>query len=325
MIIYGLSVIIYFSYVNMQKKYITHEITDAYTDIKYDLAKNSLLWLSSRKYRNDIPNLVRYITVNYNKVNGCKYIDQFSLHEIRGAICYDNSQLAIITYILANDWISIIIDNFNKTYYTPFSILNDEVHDIRTINKKIYIEAYYNLIYTFIIAMLLSFMYMSLVLVYKAILNSNNTDILTGLKRRDLFEKRLINSYGGNVILIDIDYFKKINDKYGHYFGDIVIREVSKRISLFFRKNDLCFRWGGEEFLIYLPISVSHKRIYMIAEKILDDISRYKIDNINVTVSIGITLTNDKKISFSELYRKADNALYESKKLGRNRITAIGD
>ncbi|PSX45954.1 GGDEF domain-containing protein, partial [Photobacterium kishitanii] len=139
--------------------------------------------------------------------------------------------------------------------------------------------------------------------------------------RKDyLNEKNLINC----IIVIDIDFFKKVNDTYGHQVGDLVIAEVSNRIRNTIRKTDVGVRWGGEEFVILLDGVINISDLNVKLEKLLKIISDKKIEDINVTISIGAFLSSNS-IMLSEAFKYADDALYQSKMAGRNKYTIFTD
>lgn len=149
------------------------------------------------------------------------------------------------------------------------------------------------------------------------------TDPLTKLENRRSIAKFFDQDIKGAFILLsDIDNFKSINDTYGHDCGDLVLKTVSKEIKNNLREEDRVGRWGGEEFLIILPgTSIDEGRI--IAEKIRSSIEnlaiKYNNNSIPVTMTFGsaeynITDSADKVIML------ADNALYEGKSQGKNRV-----
>ncbi|PTB31232.1 GGDEF domain-containing protein, partial [Photobacterium phosphoreum] len=109
---------------------------------------------------------------------------------------------------------------------------------------------------------------------------------------------------------------------YGHQVGDIVLKEVSERIRHFISKSDIGIRWGGEEFVILLgeEIDINHLKIKL--NELLHTISDIKICNIDVTISIGSFLSPNK-IILVNAFKSADEALYESKRTGRNKYTVI--
>ena len=126
-----------------------------------------------------------------------------------------------------------------------------------------------------------------------------------------------------SLLFIDIDDFKMINDKYGHMVGDLVLKNVARHILLSVRDNDLVFRYGGEEFAVILP-STDYAMAYQIAERVREDIAGYIHEkdtlNINVTVSIGISVYPDDADSVRDLISTSDKALYRAKETGKNKV-----
>ena len=127
-------------------------------------------------------------------------------------------------------------------------------------------------------------------------------------------------------MMLDLDYFKKINDEYGHPVGDIVLKEVSKTIESTIRDSDFAARYGGEEFAVVLP-ETELRGAAILAERLRKVIEQLEIDTngcrIDVTVSVGVTCYHPStaKIAKSEIFTQADNALYNSKNKGRNMIS----
>lgn len=155
------------------------------------------------------------------------------------------------------------------------------------------------------------------------------TDPLTGLYNRRNFdntlEREFLRSkrYGGNLTLaiIDIDFFKKINDTYGHLCGDYILKEVAYLILDNFRKTDLVFRYGGEEFVAILTeTSLEHAGIPMerLRKKIESSLFEFNGEKIRVTISAGVSTNNVE--TTSEFLDNADKALYSAKENGRNRV-----
>ncbi len=130
-----------------------------------------------------------------------------------------------------------------------------------------------------------------------------------------------------SLMMIDVDSFKQINDKYGHIVGDKVLKHVSKIIKTNTRVFDICCRFGGDEFVVILP-DANEEQAKLIGERIIDKLKEcplilYENDIkfINATISVGIAeWQNDMNIA--EFSKCADAALYNSKIDGRNRITS---
>lgn len=127
------------------------------------------------------------------------------------------------------------------------------------------------------------------------------------------------------LLMIDIDYFKNINDNFSHLEGDMVLKEIGNILLSpeYFRSNDVRARFGGEEFIIMLP-ETNANNAKVLAERIRETIAGIKFNTKNgqlfhVTISIGISEFNAGDESFERLIRNADLALYEAKKQGRNR------
>jgi diguanylate cyclase (GGDEF)-like protein len=160
----------------------------------------------------------------------------------------------------------------------------------------------------------------------------SNHDSLTGLLNRRSFgiqvaeKMRIITETKkmAALILLDIDYFKEINDKFGHPIGDIVLKEVSYILLEYIKTNDLVTRWGGEEYLIFL-FQTSIDEAYALANNI-----RLAIENkviiadkfkVHITTSFGISILKDNfSNSFDISYKAADAALYQAKNQGRNKV-----
>ena len=123
-------------------------------------------------------------------------------------------------------------------------------------------------------------------------------------------------------LIIDIDYFKKVNDEYGHNAGDQVLKEIAKIIQSCMRNIDTIARWGGEEFIALLP-ETGKENALQAAQRILEAISDHKFSGIpnKITVSIGVASVPEPSVDTAEkLIHAADLALYEAKAKGRNRI-----
>lgn len=172
---------------------------------------------------------------------------------------------------------------------------------------------------------------------YIEVLEYATLDALTGYNNRHQFEKRLKETTSSAkrknqplcCIMSDIDFFKKVNDTYGHAVGDCVLKTVAKTIKKELRESDIPSRYGGEEFIFLLPQTsldealVVAKRLRKAVENKKINIEEYKIDNvkeINVTISIGVSEFNKADKTPESLYEHADSALYQAKETGRNKV-----
>ena len=120
------------------------------------------------------------------------------------------------------------------------------------------------------------------------------------------------------VIVVDIDFFKNINDTYGHAFGDEVLQNFSNLLLKNRREHDIIARFGGEEFVLILP-DIEESDAFKVAETLREDIENSKINDISITVSIGICMNKNSKNVFDTLFKQADLALYDAKNSGRNK------
>lgn len=156
-------------------------------------------------------------------------------------------------------------------------------------------------------------------------------DQLTGLYNRvmlnDFIEKQFAylirNQSPCCLVMLDLDHFKSINDEYGHPVGDAVLAGIGKRLSERLRKSDMAFRYGGEEFLVILPqdnLQQAKDLFEQIRTAIQDDSIGGLLEG-TVTVSIGITELASQGDTAEAAINRADQALYESKHQGRNRVT----
>jgi len=128
-----------------------------------------------------------------------------------------------------------------------------------------------------------------------------------------------------SLLMLDIDYFKKYNDRFGHTAGDIVLKSISASISEFLKEaNPIICRFGGEEFCIILPRK-DKKEADLLAEGLLKKVEETKVvlrrQETNITVSIGVATFPEDAGSEDELILKADKAMYLAKQNGRNRVT----
>ncbi|MCX7988908.1 MAG: GGDEF domain-containing protein [Thermodesulfovibrio sp.] len=123
------------------------------------------------------------------------------------------------------------------------------------------------------------------------------------------------------VLMLDIDNFKKINDKYGHSIGDVVLKEIAKSLKKSVKSYDEVIRYGGEEFLVIL-YRCEEKYLPIIGDRLRNEIKKIKIsgyESLNVTVSIGACIYNSEENLYNAI-DKADKAMYQAKKEGKDRV-----
>lgn len=155
-------------------------------------------------------------------------------------------------------------------------------------------------------------------------------DPLTGLLNRQALETRfeelrqqaLLADAPIGLVLFDLDHFKQVNDVHGHDAGDRLLREIAYEVRKSLRKFELIYRVGGEEFLVLLPGS-SEADGELTAERLRAAVEGVRLQgDIGVTASFGVSCGGGEQIDFVDLYRRADEALYEAKRGGRDRVIA---
>lgn len=162
----------------------------------------------------------------------------------------------------------------------------------------------------------------------------STTDSLTGIANRRYVEDQLVEEWRRctrsatplSAVMLDVDYFKKYNDHYGHQQGDVCLKAIAEKMAEFCRRpGDVCARYGGEEFLILLP-ETSSKMAFEIANDVCKAVADMQLPHVEsphkiATVSIGVaTVIPEAGKHYEQLLRQADIALYEAKGNGRNQV-----
>jgi diguanylate cyclase (GGDEF)-like protein len=162
------------------------------------------------------------------------------------------------------------------------------------------------------------------------------TDELTRLPNRRAFTKRLqdeisrTSRYGSSLVLalIDLDHFKSINDNFGHFAGDEILRYYSHNILTAFRQNDLVARYGGEEFAVVFPntsIEGAYKALLKVLKRANESFMVFEQQNIHLpSFSSGLVIYKSGE-SLESFVARADDALYSAKNAGRNQIEVVSE
>jgi diguanylate cyclase (GGDEF)-like protein len=174
---------------------------------------------------------------------------------------------------------------------------------------------------------------------YAETLKHATMDALTGLNNRRQLEHRIKQEIANAkrqslplcAIMMDVDFFKNVNDTYGHIAGDAVLKELAEIIKKTIRESDIAARYGGEEFSILLPMTTM-KDAACVAERLRSAVERTTINclnekgeiatSLNITISIGVYQYKETD-SDKELYEKADKGLYKAKSTGRNKVVLV--
>ena len=225
--------------------------------------------------------------------------------------------------------------NLIKTKYIPelnlYLSVEAKVNNLMKDVKKVF---YFTLILSLAITIIVTLIILFIIKKYhKKLTFLAEHDTLTSLTNRRIFEEKLNqflllikrNHQPLSLVFLDVDDFKKINDSFGHHVGDLVLKRTASILNTHIRKSDIVSRWGGEEFIIAL-IDTDIEEAKVIAEKLRlsleKDYTLNSLINSNVTASLGISQASEQD-TIESLLQRADEAMYTSKKEGKNMVSYI--
>ncbi|HHH72655.1 MAG TPA: GGDEF domain-containing protein, partial [Sulfuricurvum sp.] len=157
-------------------------------------------------------------------------------------------------------------------------------------------------------------------------------DTLTGIFNRREFDRIVAEEFERSsrynrpmsVILMDIDHFTLVTDTYGHQAGDVALKGLAKFIQGHIRRHDFFARWGGEEFAI-LATETTAAEAAQLAEKLRIQLQQQRFGSVGqITVSFGVAQIDESVETFGALFKQVDEALYQAKEAGRNRVQVYG-
>jgi diguanylate cyclase (GGDEF)-like protein len=219
-------------------------------------------------------------------------------------------------------WISVaypIVEN-NKTV----AIIGADISNQLDINMQMNLKNFTEFFFWILILSILWFILLYIMTLYfRRKYYEGYKDPLTQIYHRKYLYDILIKKLGRDyqLFMIDIDFFKKVNDTYGHNVGDYILQEVSNRMQLLIRDEDSLIRYGGEEFLIYTT-QLNPTQCLDFAQRIRESIAKtpikYKEIECQITISIGVNAKASSTEKFDDMLKKADDALYKAKLAGRN-------
>lgn len=293
----------------MKKQVVDEKVWQEEAEINYSTVEFSDSYYIDNLTKNDISfNSIKNI-IEYEKIDELMEKDlSFNLRSKYNGIDYCNGFLSIRN-----------VENEPVAYL----IFSDRCHEIYDLNQS---HMYKILLYGFL--WLLTVIIIVIIVQNRIKIEKiTNLDKLTDAYNRNLLFKNLqneINLYkknkqGFSILLLDVDDFKQINDEYGHIIGDQVLKIIVDIIKNVIDKKGSVFRYGGDEFLIILS-SCSKKESINIAQKIIDQVNSFNIiENEQIKLSLGLVQYSEKYHNIKEIITEADNNLYQSKKLGKNR------
>ncbi len=153
----------------------------------------------------------------------------------------------------------------------------------------------------------------------------SETDSLTGCLNRNAYEQIMAHATHQpqphfSLIMLDIDYFKRVNDTFGHDAGDTVLRSVTQIVRSHLQHQLKFFRWGGEEFVIYCP-DMSLMEAAGLADLLRQSVAEAEIlEDYTVTISLGVARWRQRHDTLQDIFQRLDGALYQAKQQGRNRV-----
>ncbi|WP_346944587.1 diguanylate cyclase [Clostridium sp.] len=167
------------------------------------------------------------------------------------------------------------------------------------------------------------------------LLNKAEHDGLTGMYNRetakdmvtDYLKTSANNGYKSAFIIFDIDYFKNVNDKFGHVSGDKVLKKISDTVKSLCREDDILSRIGGDEFIVFMKNISDETTVMIKAREMVQTLNYYYKDNgeeMNISISMGIAFSSSENNTYETLYESADKALYKAKGNGRNGYSVFG-
>lgn len=294
----------------------------------------------------------RIVKLELNSIDTKEYVqnidaifNEFLVEEKYRLVSNKMEQFVLKVGILRNEW--DILKELIQNYHNTKDEINKEklivqseyiwnlAEDALSTVSRISLEKTYMLNNTFFI-FLIDFILILFVIFYinkkirKKLEVLSTIDVLTNTKNRNMynedleFELELNKRYKNNTayIMLDIDYFKNINDTYGHDVGDLVLKELTDILQETIRKTDVLYRIGGEEFVIFAKV-VKEDKLEYLANKIREKVEKYEpLIGQKFTISLGATMfrIDDTKES---IFKRADEALYMSKNAGRNKVTVV--
>ncbi len=273
---------------------------------------------------------VIYLLLEANLIEMHKEVNSFGL-----AIYGSMSLIMLISLFVVQKIVSIkevyfyLSAGFSFAYISLFIRTVEAIH-IYPLEKVYVFEDLFRLVgFGFVVAAIIKWIKHDED-IKKELLALASIDDLTGVMNRRVFDMELKRDFANakrynkplSLITIDLDKFKDINDKHGHFFGDLVLKMFAKEVSATLREGDIFSRWGGDEFCIILH-ETSGKNAMKVAEKI-----RFAVKNIHVktdsepiyfTISLGVTELHTDDSDPMVLIDRADKALYQAKDAGRDK------
>jgi len=310
------------------------EVIDSITNVENILSKQTSLSQLKMQYRIAIVNLK---SKTYFKLG--HYQKAYELQELRLSL---NKVWRDKEHVQSVAEIRLALEAKEADIHKQVLENNRKLQEVELLDaeKKQKQQKFY-LLSIAVVALVFAWLLIKLIQGQRKLHKASSTDMLTGIANRrklmrnakKLLQQAKTKKSNMSVIMIDIDNFKKVNDQFGHNVGDKVLRKVVELGEGFMRKTDVFGRFGGEEFIAFLP-NTSTAQATMIAERFRASVEEYswQIDHDSptpfiTTISIGVASSADinmsEKYDLTALINQADSLLYQAKEQGRNKVCSL--
>lgn len=289
-------------------------------EMDYELAKNEIKELEKylkEKNSQYLYNIYDRISITLSKLGEHKEALKYQQKYTEYYINFRNQKESLLSLFLHENYkeasLSTQIKKLEKEKLEAEKKITTQLTEKIEKEKRLY----QLLLIIVLISILMIYVYIYYIKHKKISITDGLTETLNRRFAVNKIESLIKKNKDFSLILLDLDYFKKINDTYGHDVGDKTLIKVSEIVKNKLRKNEFLCRLGGEEFII-----ISENDDFELAERIRKEIARTDFETVNkVTASFGVMNINKKnKNNFNQIYNELDKKLYEAKKSGRNKV-----
>lgn len=281
---------------------------------------------------------IKYIFIIYKDKNKYRYLidTESSVDSYKTLFIPFENELKTLKYIEKTQkeiyTINSQLKTLGITYYIPLRDKNtlkailvidfsfETLEEINIIVNNVKQAILILMLFTFILIIISIFMVIRLFFIRRKIFEDSLTKVYNRKYLGEIENSIDLKDY--IVAIVDIDFFKHINDTYGHKVGDEILKQFAQLLKKNLRQEDIIIRYGGEEFLILLKKdrNFNNKKAFAILERLMNAIRSINFNNLKITASFGVNLDTDKARNLSDAIKKADLALYKAKREGRDKI-----
>jgi len=281
---------------------------------------------------------IKYIFIIYKDKNKYRYLidPESSIDSYKTLFIPFENEIRTLKYVEKTHkeiyTINSQLKTLGITYYIPLKDKNtlkailivdfsfEALEEINTLVNKIKQAIIFLMLFTFVLIIISIFMVIRMFFIKRKIFEDSLTKVYNRKYLAEIENSIDLKDY--IVAIVDIDFFKHINDTYGHKVGDEILRQFAQFLKENLRQEDIIIRYGGEEFLLLLKKdrNFSNKKVLVVLERLIKAIRSIDFNNLKITASFGVNLDTDKARNLGDAIKKADLALYKAKREGRNRI-----